>query len=126
MSEASTESAWQNSAVEPLRIVETSPGNLSLLLDAGTTDVDDVVEELGHEPNGYFWEGVAQLLVATEAPHLDGRFKYDPEGGMFCAYGTDRPALDELSALMTQVASDAGRMRVLVALATERGFEFDD
>jgi hypothetical protein len=41
------------------------------MLVAGTTDVDDVIEALGHEPNGYFWEGVAQLLVDTEA--LRGR-----------------------------------------------------
>jgi Immunity protein 51 len=50
-------------------MVQTSPGRFSLLLDAGTTDVDVVIEELDHEPNGYFWEGVAQLLVDTEAPH---------------------------------------------------------
>ena len=107
-------------------MVETSPGDHSLCLDAGTTDVDEVVEELDHEPNGYFWEGIAQLLVDTEAPHLRGRFDYDPEGGMFVAHGSDRPALDELAVLLTAAATDAGRMRQLVALAAERGFEFDD
>lgn len=96
------------------------------MLDAGTTDVDEVIEELGHEPNGYFWEGIAQLLVDTEAPRLAGRFHYDPEGDMFVANGTDRPALDELATLMTAVATDADRLRRLVALAEERGFEFDD
>lgn len=112
--------------MEPLRRIETSPGTFSLLLDVGTTDVDDVVEELGHEPNGYFWEGVAQLLVDTEAPGLAGRVKYDPEGSMFVAYGSDPSALDELRTLMTAVATDADRMRRLVALAAERGVEFDD
>jgi hypothetical protein len=107
-------------------MVETSPGKFSLLLDAGTTDVDEVIEELDHEPNGYFWEGIAQLLVDTEAPHLAGRFDYDPEGGMFVAYGPDRPALDELATLMTAVATNADLLRRLVALAEKRGFEFDD
>lgn len=107
-------------------MVETSAGEFSLLLDAGTTDVDDVIEELGHEPNGYFWEGVAELLVETEAPRLDGRFDFGPEGDMFVAHGSDRPALDELAALMTSVATDADRLRRLVALARDRGFEFDD
>ncbi|MFI7075140.1 hypothetical protein [Micromonospora sediminicola] len=37
-----------------LRLIETTPGQYSLLLDAGTTPVDALVEELGHEPNGYF------------------------------------------------------------------------
>jgi hypothetical protein len=107
-------------------MVEHPDGEYSLCLDAGMTDVDDLVEELGHEPNGYFWEGVAQLLVDTDAPHLLGRFDYDPEGGMFVAHGSDRPALDELAVLLTAVATDTGRLRQIVALAAERGFEFDD
>ena len=107
-------------------MVETAPGKFSLMLDAGTTDVDEVIEELGHEPNGYFFEGIAQLLIDTEAPHLERRLNYDPEGDMFVAHGSDRLALDELAILMTAVASDADRLRRLVALANERGFEFDD
>jgi hypothetical protein len=112
--------------VKPMYIVETSPGELSLVLDAGTTDVDDLVEELGHEPNGYFWEGIAQLLVDTEAPRLRGRFDYDPEGDAFVAHGSDRPALDELAALMTAVATDSDRLRRLITIAHDRGFQFDD
>jgi hypothetical protein len=42
-----------------MRTIETSPGEFSLMLDADTTDVDEVIEELGHEPNGYIWEGIA-------------------------------------------------------------------
>lgn len=110
----------------PMRLIELSPGKYSLLLEAGTTDVDDVVEELGHEPNGYFWEGIAQLLVSAEAPTLEGRFSYDPERGMFCAYGADRDALEELAVRMTAVAADADRVRQLIMLAQTNGFEFDD
>ncbi len=97
-----------------------------MLLDAGTTQVDDVIEELGHEPNGYFWEGVAQVLVSTEAPALEGRFSYDPEGYMFCAHGSDRTALEELATRMAAVATDADRMRQLIAAAEADGIEFDD
>ena len=107
-------------------LTETTPGEYSLLLEAGTTPVDDLIVELGHEPNGYFWEGVAQFLVSTEAPALDGRFDYDPEGGMFCAHGSDRPALAELATLMGAVASDGDRVRQLIAAARVAGFEFDD
>jgi hypothetical protein len=45
---------------------------------------------------------------------------------MFVAHGSDRPALDELAVLLTAVATDAGRLRHVVAFAAERGFEFDD
>ncbi|WP_431961122.1 Imm51 family immunity protein [Actinacidiphila sp. bgisy160] len=112
--------------MEPLRLLELSPGEYSLLLDAGTTDVDEVVEALGHEPNGYFWEGIAQVLVSTEAPALEGRFSYDPEGGMFCAYGSERSALEDLGMRMSAVATDGDRMRQLVTSAEANGFEFDD
>ncbi|WP_207943305.1 Imm51 family immunity protein [Actinomadura sp. KC345] len=109
-----------------MRFIETTPGKFSLLLDAGTTQVDELVEQLGHEPNGYFWEGVAQFLVSTEAPALDGRFSYDPEGDMFCAYGGDRDALEELAALMIPVTADGDRMRRLITSAKAGGFKFDD
>ncbi|MFC6933266.1 immunity 51 family protein [Actinomadura yumaensis] len=109
-----------------MRLIETTPGKFSLLLDAGTTDVDDLVEQLGHEPNGYFWEGVAQFLVSTESPALAERFSYDPEGGMFCAYSEDQTALQKLAALMTPLTTDADRMRKLITSAKASGFEFDD
>jgi len=82
-----------------LQLIETTPGRFSLLLHAGTTPVDALAEKLGHEPNGYFWEGVARRLVATEAPSLEDQFDYDPEGDMFCAHGEDRAALEALSEL---------------------------
>jgi Immunity protein 51 len=110
----------------PLKLIETDPGKYSLLLNAGTTPVDDLIEELGHEPGGYFWQGVAQLLVSTQAPALEGRFSYDPEASMFCAYGQDRVALEQLATLMATVANDADRMRDLIELAAAEGFEFDD
>jgi hypothetical protein len=109
----------------PLTLLETSPGKFSLLLQAGATAVDDTVEELGHEPGGYFWEGVARFLVSTQDPTLEGRFRYDPEAGMFCAYGADRQALERLGGLMSTVAGDTGRMRQLIASARASGFEFD-
>ncbi|WP_326560305.1 Imm51 family immunity protein [Micromonospora sp. NBC_01796] len=112
--------------MDSIRLHELTPGKFSLSLDAGSTDVDDLIAELGHEPNGYFWEGVAQLLVSNEAPALGGRFAYDPEGSMFVAYGTDRAALEELAIRMTAVATDPERMRQLVADAEANGFEFDD
>jgi hypothetical protein len=44
--------------VDPIEIEPTESGGYSLWLEAGTTDVDDVIRELGHEANGYFWEGI--------------------------------------------------------------------
>ncbi|HEY1179049.1 MAG TPA: Imm51 family immunity protein [Phytomonospora sp.] len=112
--------------MDPMKLVETTPGKFSLLLNAGDTQVDELVEGLGHEPNGYFWEGVARLVVNAADPGLEKRFSYDPEGGMFCAYGTDRAALEALAALMLPLTADGDRMRDLIAAAEAEGFEFDD
>jgi hypothetical protein len=42
--------------MQPLTLFETSPGKYSLLLNAGTTAVDGLVQELGYEPGGYEFE----------------------------------------------------------------------
>jgi hypothetical protein len=112
--------------MDPIRVDEIEPGQYSLCLEAGTTDVDHVIQELGHEPNGPFWEGIVELLVTTEAPTLRGRFEPDPEGGAFYAYSSDRSALDDLAVRLETIASDERRLRELVRFAETTGFEFDD
>jgi hypothetical protein len=112
--------------VDIIRVVETAPGKYSLWLEAGAMDVDDLISELGHEPNGYFWEGIAELLIRTEAPSLEGRFMTDPEAGAFVAYGQDRTALDDLAGRLRAVAADGNRLRALVEYAESTGYEFDD
>ncbi|WP_433114502.1 Imm51 family immunity protein [Micromonospora sp. CA-246542] len=109
-----------------LSLIETTSGQYSLRLEAGTTPVDDLIRQLAHEPNGYFWEGVAQVLVSTEAETLEGRFELDSEAGMFCAYSTDRNALEELATRMNAIVTDGERLRRLVSGAEASGFEFDD
>lgn len=111
--------------MDPIDVTEVAPGEHRLYLLAGTTDVDDVISELGHEPNGVFWEGIVELLM-SEAPALDGRFSSDSEAGAFLAYSSDRTALDDLAVRLRAVAADGNRVRQLVELAKTRGLEFDD
>lgn len=111
--------------MKPLRMHEHE-GRISLLLDCGTTSADEAIAASGHEPNGYFWEGVATILVEQDLPDLEGAFDYDPEAGMFCAIGEDRAALERLGTAMAAVANDPARLTALVAAAQARGFEFDD
>lgn len=116
----------QDPPMDRVEVAETAPGEYSLSLEAGTTDVDDLISELGHEPNGYFWEGIVELLVTTEAPTLAGRFSSDPEGGAFYATSNDRNALDDLAVLLRTIAADRNRLRQLMEFAEASGFEFDD
>jgi hypothetical protein len=109
--------------VEPLSSYENSAaGRYHLQLAAGSTAVDDVIEELGHEPNGYFWQGVAELL----APDLASDVDYDSEGDTFVAFGADQDVMADLGTRMAAVANDAVRLRALVTEAEADGFEFDD
>jgi hypothetical protein len=112
--------------VDPIKIEPTESGKYSLWLEAGTTDVDGVIRELGHTANGYFWESVAELLAASEAPSLAGQFAPDSEAGAFCAYSDDRAALEDLAARLRKVTADEARLRQLVDLAAATGFQFDD
>jgi hypothetical protein len=109
--------------IEPLRIVETSPGARSLILVAGGTPSDQAVQELGHEPNGYFWQGVAERILP------DGMIEvidFDSESGMFCARSADLETLVVLGTAMAAVVNDPARLRAVVAAAEADGFVFDD
>lgn len=109
-----------------IEVSENGPGRFQLCLVAGTTEVDDVIVELGHEPNGEFWDGIVELLVVTDVPEYRGRYDPDPEGGAFYAYGEEREVLDGLAERLRAVATDEVRVRQLVRLAGERGFTFYD
>lgn len=97
-----------------------------MYLVAGTMAVDDVIFDLGHEPNGPFWEGIVELVVATEAPALDGRFWIDAEAGALLAHSSERAVLDDLAVRLRGIAADGNRLRQLVELGASRGYELDD
>jgi hypothetical protein len=64
--------------------------------------------------NGYDWTSVARTAVAEQLPHLQAALSFDPEAGMFAAYGP-RPAVQSLAATMSAVFHDAGKLRDLLA-----------
>ena len=97
-------------------------GSTSCFFDAAAPATADVVASLGHEPNGYFWEGVVRRLV--EKGELDEP-DTDPEGGMFCVYGP-RPAMERLAHVLTPYLTDPRALTALVVEADAEGFDFDD
>lgn len=82
----------------------------------------ETFESAGRHPGGYGWADVATHLVATEAPELEGRFDFDPEAGMFCAYGDDVEALQELAGLLHTVFHD---LEALAEAVAEAPWEWD-
>ncbi|MFF3787760.1 Imm51 family immunity protein [Streptomyces sp. NPDC001933] len=96
-------------------------GEHSLTLAAGGLAADAAVVAAGHEPNGYFWEGLVQFAW----PDLAERLDFDSEGGMFCALGS-LSDLTQLKATLEPVISNSSAVREIVARAETAGFEFDD
>ncbi|KNB51936.1 Imm51 family immunity protein [Streptomyces caatingaensis] len=96
-------------------------GEHSLTLDAGGLAADAVVAAAGHEPNGYFWEG----LVRFAWPDIAERLDFDSEAGMFCAVGSSSD-LARLKTAVESVVTSPEAVRDIIARAETSGFEFDD
>ncbi|MGW4383516.1 immunity 51 family protein [Kitasatospora sp. NPDC004531] len=100
------------------------PGSYCLMLtDDRMVAVDEVFEAAGQQNGGYGWEAVARSAVRSRAPHLEGRFRYDPEAGMFVAYGDDAEALRELGALLSGAFRDRPTLRELIDAAEPDWFD---
>lgn len=101
--------------------IDDIEGTWYLSFDCGDLPVDRTVQAMGHEPNGYFWEGVATLV----APEVVERLELDSEGQMFSASG-DRADLQALQALIEPVLDSPERIRQLITQAEADGVQFDD
>ncbi|MET9563796.1 Imm51 family immunity protein [Streptomyces tauricus] len=96
-------------------------GEHSLTLDVGGLAADAVVVDAGHEPNGYFWEG----LVRFAWPDIAERLDFDSEASMFCAVGSPSD-LALLKPAIESVITSPEAVRDLIVRAETSGFEFDD
>ena len=103
-----------------MRLIDVA-GSYSLTFECGKLPADAAVFATGHEPNGYFWEGVAQYV----AGHMLSGVELDPEAGMFCARG-DRAALEGLRDVLAGYLDDPEKAARLIREAEAAGFQFDD
>lgn len=103
-----------------IKVIDAA-GSSSLLFGCGGLPADAAVLAAGHEPNGYFWEGVLQYLAGS----LLTQVELDPEAGMFCARG-DRTVLGQLREELEDYLDDPDRIARLIREAEASGFQFDD
>jgi hypothetical protein len=96
-------------------------GSASLTFGCGDLPADAAVFAAGHEPNGYFWEGVVEYLAGGQALQVE----LDCEAGMFCARG-DRVLLGQLRDELEGYLDDPDRIAQLIREAEASGFQFDD
>ena len=96
-------------------------GDHSLSFYCGELPADKAVSAAGHEPNGYFWDGVATLLAAE----VVARLELDSEAGMFSAFG-DPDDLSRLQTRLEPVLSSPDAVRAVIERAEADGFVFDE
>ncbi|MDO4259529.1 MAG: Imm51 family immunity protein [Actinomycetaceae bacterium] len=94
-----------------------------LAIEAGDPRTTSTVEELGHEPNGYFWDGVVRRL--TELGTISNEVDADPEGGEYIARGA-REDLEALAVVLTPYLDDDSTITEFIQAADADGFDFDD
>ncbi|AFV89247.1 hypothetical protein DUY81_10935 [Acidipropionibacterium acidipropionici] len=104
---------------DPITVIDFDGGS-SVNFDAGTHPADAAIRAAGHEPNGYFWEGLVQYAFpGAEALEMDS------EADMFSATG-DRAVLERLAPWLDALLADPDRVSALISQALADGVEFDD
>ena len=104
----------------PLQLFEYdhNPGNYCLMLsDSKMGATWEVFEANGREGHGYGWTDVALGLIRAGSPELEARVGFDPEAGMFVAYGDDLEALRAVGAILRDVFHDHARLAEAVKAA---------
>ncbi|MBF0696539.1 hypothetical protein [Actinomyces bowdenii] len=97
-----------------------------LSIEAGAPPTTETITRLGHEPNGYFWEGVVRWLQGKGTVTEVG--EPDPEGGAYItrvALG-GRAQLEALAAALAPYLIDDEAIAALITEADAAGFDFDD
>lgn len=105
---------------EPMNLIAVA-GSSSLTFACRDLPADAAVIAAGHEPNGYFWEGVAKYVAAG----LLSQVELDCEAGMFCARG-DRAVLGQLREELAGYLDSPEKIARLIREAEASGFQFDD
>ncbi len=101
--------------------IDLDDGSRSVFFECDAPPTWKIVEAHGHQPNGYFWAGVANWLISRGlAPEVG----MDPESSMFSAQGT--PAeLDAFLAAISPYLLEDDRMAALIEEADAAGHDFD-
>ncbi len=110
----------------PLRLFEYDhrPGHYCLMLtDDAMVPVEDVFAKRGYEGCGYGWAGVARVVVRKRMPEVEERLGFDPEAGMFVAYGEDADALRRLGAELRKALADRAVLAGLIEAGEPEWFD---
>lgn len=94
-------------------------GSFSVCLNAGNykQELFETRAEEGFEGSGYDWGSLAQVFLTEKRPDLGESIRFDPEGGMFCAYSADGNQLKDFILDFKKACEDEFLIRDLFSRA---------
>ena len=101
--------------------IHENAGEFSLTFRCGGLPADAAVRAAGHDPSGYFWEGIATLV----APDIVSALELDSDTESFRAIGL-RVDLEELRNKLELLISRPEAIGAALARAEAEGFELHD
>jgi len=93
------------------------------LISSSFEEFEPTFSECGYEGGGYDFEAVARQTIRSLAPQLDKSVKFDSEGSMFCAYGEDKEALEELKKKLVDVFTSSELLKKTIEDADPDWFD---
>ncbi|QPQ30386.1 immunity 51 family protein [Lysinibacillus sp. JNUCC 51] len=105
--------------IAPFFWVDRSSSSASLCLDVGEykQEVFDTRADEGFEGGGYDWESLAIVFLEEKMPELKGIVNFDSEASMFCAYSTDKKALEQFAISFKNTCEDEATITDLFSRA---------
>lgn len=70
------------------------------------TEIFKAREEEGFEGSGYDWASLAKVFLEERWPQFTETVKFDPEGSMYCAYSSDKVALQQFAIAFKEAVED--------------------
>jgi hypothetical protein len=99
----------------PFIFLDKEAGSQLLLFDKPMLEKFHVFQEReGWLGNGFAWTAIARNVVAEQLPHLQDVLSFNPETGMFAAYGP-RAALQSLGEHLCAVFRDDSKLRSVLS-----------
>ena len=105
-------------AINPFFWVEHSNSS-SVCLDVGAykQEIFDTRADEGFEGSGYDWASLADVFIKEKRADLVDIIRFDPEGGMFCAYSSDTEKLKDFILSFKKACEDEAVIKDLFSRA---------
>lgn len=109
----------EDTDVAPFKLVDQGERGMSVILPVGSylTELFASRADEGFEGSGYDWTSLAFVYLAEQMPDLQGLIRFDSEGSMFCAYSSDREALQAFAVGFKQACENEALIRDLFSRA---------